>query len=541
MQKKATLKTLFLSSIIILLALTFLSYFQIKSFSESASWENHSKTVEITLEKIYSNILALESNLRGFVLSKNETFLISLNNRNAELNINLDLVQNLIKDDPTRMKKLSEIRNLVTSNRIFFRELTTKSQNDKVPIEAWFERKKMLDEMKNKIFELKLEEYKLAQKSGTIFTKSNSLLPFFTFFLTIVSILSLLFAYNKIRRDLNAYKKLKIRLELKTRDIAASKEQLTLQNIEIKKRAIEISDANIELAFQNTEKEKRAEELKIANTELAFQNNEKEKRTDELTIANKKLALQNEEKERQAKELKAANKELDAFVYVSSHDLQEPLRKIQMFCGRLLEKEAATLSETGKDYFKRMLDAASRMQTLIKDLLAFSRLNTEERNFEETNMSQIIEEVRTELWEMIEEKEAKIEIEGNCTLKIIPFQFRQLITNLVSNSLKFSKTDLAPFIKIKFKGGENLPSLEKNKRQKNKFFHLHFSDNGIGFEPEYQDKIFEIFQRLHGKEVYIGTGIGLAIVKKVVENHHGFIFAKGVLGEGSQFDIYLPE
>ncbi|MCP9768116.1 two-component sensor histidine kinase [Lacihabitans sp. LS3-19] len=427
-----------------------------------------------------------------------------------------------------------------------------------------------------------LEEDKLGDKRISIFVQASFLTPFFTFILVIVSISSLIVAYVKIISDLKASEKLKIRLENKSNDIAVSSEKLALQNIEIKrraadfllanselafqndekeqraaelrlantelafqnaekeKRAAELSAANIELAFQNEEKEKRAEELRIANTELAFQNEEKEKRAEELTLANKELAFQNEEKENQAIELKAANKELDAFVYVSSHDLQEPLRKIQIFGGRILEKEAEVLSETGKDYFNRMLDAANRMQTLIEDLLAFSRLNTEERIFEETNVNQIIEEVRTELWETIEEKQAQIEVEGFCTLKIIPFQFRQLVANLMTNSLKFSKPKIAPIIKIKFEDGENLPIVERNKMQKKKFCHISFSDNGIGFEPEYKDKIFEVFQRLHGKEVYSGTGIGLAIVKKIVENHKGFIFAKGVLGEGSQFDIYLP-
>ncbi|WP_255067959.1 ATP-binding protein [Lacihabitans sp. LS3-19] len=582
MIKKPTIKTIFVSAIIILLALTFLSYFRIKNLSESASWVNHTKNVEITLEKIYINILELESSHKGYILSKDSVYLNSLEIRNAELDINLDLLQNLIKDNRGQVKRLSEIRNLIAKNRTFFRGLTKKSQSSDISPLVWIEGKKILDVLKNRILEMTLEEDKLGDKRISIFVQASFLTPFFTFILVIVSISSLIVAYVKIISDLKASEKLKIRLENKSNDIAVSSEKLALQNIEIKrraadfllanselafqndekeqraaelrlantelafqnaekeKRAAELSAANIELAFQNEEKEKRAEELRIANTELAFQNEEKEKRAEELTLANKELAFQNEEKENQAIELKAANKELDAFVYVSSHDLQEPLRKIQIFGGRILEKEAEVLSETGKDYFNRMLDAANRMQTLIEDLLAFSRLNTEERIFEETNVNQIIEEVRTELWETIEEKQAQIEVEGFCTLKIIPFQFRQLVANLMTNSLKFSKPKIAPIIKIKFEDGENLPIVERNKMQKKKFCHISFSDNGIGFEPEYKDKIFEVFQRLHGKEVYSGTGIGLAIVKKIVENHKGFIFAKGVLGEGSQFDIYLP-
>src|SRR5450432_1144564 len=206
-------------------------------------------------------------------------------------------------------------------------------------------------------------------------------------------------------------------------ELVIANKELIFQNEEKGKRAAELIIANKELAFQNEEKEKRAAELIIANKELAFQNEEKEKRAAELIIANKELAFQNEEKEKRAAELIIANKELLAFTYVSSHDLQEPLRKIQTFVTVILEQEDKNLSDKGKYNFSRIQLAAGRMQQLIEDLLAFSRISTTEHKFESTDLSIIIEEVKTELKDTIQEKHALIEVGEICHANTIYFQF----------------------------------------------------------------------------------------------------------------------
>ncbi|WP_232726923.1 ATP-binding protein [Flavobacterium sp. 1] len=273
------------------------------------------------------------------------------------------------------------------------------------------------------------------------------------------------------------------------------------------------------MAFQNNEKEKRAAELSIANIELAFQNNEKEKRAAELVIA---------------------NKELLAFTYVSSHDLQEPLRKIQTFVTIIQEEESRNLSEKGKYNFQRMQLTAGRMQQLIDDLLAFSRISTTELKFEKTELNIIIENVKIELKDTIQEKRATIEATELCPTNIIPFQFRQLMYNLISNALKFSNPKIPSRIIIKSKivKGSELNN-EKLSRIKN-YCHITIKDNGIGFEPHFSERIFGVFQKLHAKDMYAGTGIGLAIVKKIVENHNGIITAKSELNKGATFDIYIP-
>ncbi|MET7029940.1 PAS domain-containing sensor histidine kinase [Sediminicola luteus] len=239
-------------------------------------------------------------------------------------------------------------------------------------------------------------------------------------------------------------------------------------------------------------------------------------------------------------DLEKMNKELQAFAYISSHDLQEPLRKIQTFASQIIEKEYLNLTESGKDKFQRMQKAANRMQHLIQDLLAYSRTSTEERNFEDAHLNNIVELVKEDLKEELLQKNGTVETGEMCEIKVIPFQFRQLIYNLVSNSIKFTKGDDAPHIKITSeiaKGKKfNIEKLSKNME----YCHINISDNGIGFDQEYSEKIFDVFSRLHGKEKFQGTGIGLAIVKKIVENHNGFIFAKGELNKGATFDIYIP-
>ncbi len=321
-------------------------------------------------------------------------------------------------------------------------------------------------------------------------------------------------------------------------ELSIANKELIFQNIEKEKRAAELSIANKELVFQNKEKENRAVELVIANKELAFQNEEKEKRAAELIIANKELAFQNEEKGKRAAELIIANKELLAFTYISSHDLQEPLRKIQTFATILLANE--TLSENGKYNFQRMQAAAGRMQQLIDDLLAFSRIATTELKFEKTDLKMIIEEVKAELKDTIQEKQAIIEASELGTANIIAFQFRQLMYNLISNALKFSNVNIPSRIIIKSSIVLGDKSISEKLSPKKNYCLITVKDNGIGFESHFSERIFEVFQKLHGKEVYGGTGIGLAIVKKIVENHNGIIIATSELNKGATFDVYFP-
>lgn len=254
----------------------------------------------------------------------------------------------------------------------------------------------------------------------------------------------------------------------------------------------------------------------------------------------KNCFFKNEEKEKRADELRIANKELMAFNYISSHDLQEPLRKIQMFTTVITETEGQNLSEKGRHYLERIQFSAARMQQLIEDLLAFSRISTTDHKFVTLDLNDVVAEVIDELKEVILQKKAIIEIPELCNAEIIAFQFRQIMCNLVSNALKFAQPGIPPHIVISSRivKGSNLNN-EKLSPEKN-YCHITVQDYGIGFEPHFNERVFELFQRPHTNELYKGTGIGLAIVKKIVDNHKGLITASGELNKGARFDIYLP-
>lgn len=284
---------------------------------------------------------------------------------------------------------------------------------------------------------------------------------------------------------------------------------------------------------------KEAEEL-IQKEELV----EKLKiQTAALLKANKELELQNAEKEKRAVELLNVNKELLAFNFISSHDLQEPLRKIQTFISIIMEKEMETMTEAGKNNLKRIHVSATRMRQLIEDLLNFSRVSIVEHPYEMSDLSTIIEDVKSELSDTLYQKNAVFNVKQLIPVCIRPFQFRQLLFNLISNSLKFAipNSELHIIIEstiLKYKEFSllNLP----NSPQICDYWNFTFKDNGIGFEPQYNQIVFIIFQRLHHIEEYSGTGIGLAIVKKIVDNHNGIITADGNLNEGVTFNIYIP-
>ncbi len=256
-------------------------------------------------------------------------------------------------------------------------------------------------------------------------------------------------------------------------------------------------------------------------------------RTLELREANKILAEKNIA-------LKHVNTELESFTYVSSHDLQEPLRKIQTLASRILEQESGMLTDNGKDYFARMQAAAERMQQLIQDLLAFSRVSTSERVVETANLNTIVAEALTDLDEVIQEKNASIDVADLGSANVIVFQFRQVIYNLISNALKFSDPSVPPHIQIKSNvvRGSELPNNQLLPDET--YCHITISDNGIGFDSQYSKRIFGVFQRLHNRKNYKGTGIGLAIVQKIIENHGGIITATSEAGKGATFDMYIP-
>ncbi|HMQ52800.1 MAG TPA: ATP-binding protein [Anaerolineae bacterium] len=232
-----------------------------------------------------------------------------------------------------------------------------------------------------------------------------------------------------------------------------------------------------------------------------------------------------------AAKLERSNDELQNFANVASHDMQEPLRKIQTFGDRLQHKYAATLDAQGHDYLSRMQSAANRMQILIQDLLTLSRITTKARPFEPVDLAEIVRQVLVDLEVRLEQVKGHVDVGQLPILQADPVQMRQLFQNLISNALKFHRRDVPPCVSISWTNELN---------HTDGLGHIIVRDNGIGFDEKYSDRIFQAFQRLHGQSEYEGTGIGLATCRKIVERHGGQISVTSQPGHGSTFKVALP-
>src|SRR5690606_32854908 len=239
-------------------------------------------------------------------------------------------------------------------------------------------------------------------------------------------------------------------------------------------------------------------------------------------------------------QLESTNKELDRFAYMASHDLQEPLRKIRIFSERIAETYAGVIGEEGQLFIEKMQSACIRMQNLIDDILAFSKISVEKESLTTVNLNAAIDEVCADMEQKIKEKNAIIEVAKLPDLTANQELIKSLFQNLISNALKYSRKDVPPHVQITAKIDEPLTSNENGTPGARRYWRIFVRDNGIGFEQQYAEQIFTMFKRLHAGPEYKGTGIGLAICKKIVEEHNGHISAKSVVNEGTTFTISLP-
>jgi signal transduction histidine kinase len=272
--------------------------------------------------------------------------------------------------------------------------------------------------------------------------------------------------------------------------------------------------------------------LKTVNTNLENEIKERllsEKRVNEL---NRQL-IEN------INSLESANKELDRFAFMASHDLQEPLRKIRTFCDLLVTRCLEQIDDEGKLYIGRIENSAARMQRLIKDILTFSKVSEDTDEFAETDLNKVIQEILTEYKPEIEDKKALIDVKKIPSLLTKQGLMYPLFSNLISNALKYSKHQEPVQINI---WSEICVTDKKNETPdlNNKYCRISIQDNGIGFEQKYAEQVFEMFKRLHAKKEYDGSGIGLTLCKKIVEQHNGFIAVRSEVGNGSTFMVTLP-
>ncbi len=251
------------------------------------------------------------------------------------------------------------------------------------------------------------------------------------------------------------------------------------------------------------------------------------------------LRAYEEELQAHIRQLTTSNEELERFAFIASHDLQEPLRKIQSFAGLISEKNKFAFDGESSQFMTKIVKSADRMSRMIKDLLDFSRVSSQDHEFKRVKLNEIINRVLDDMELRVKGLNAEVKVERLPALPVIPSQMEQVFANLISNALKYQKPGERPLIRITAEPTDSVefPDLMPQKA----YFKISVSDNGIGFDEKYTEQIFQLFQRLHGKNAYDGTGIGLAVCKRIVVAHQGFITAHSIPGEGATFVVVLPE
>ncbi|WP_445454732.1 sensor histidine kinase [Flavobacterium sp. 25HG05S-40] len=555
---------------------------------DSSKWVNHSYEVSLELERLNSYLKDSETGQRGYLITKDSTFLQPYLLAKPKIENSFSKVKKYTKNNPLQEQNLRKLEFFINKRQNYLSLTMHLAQgrplNDVYLKTKLFTGKQTMDSIRKQIDEMILTEKRLLQERELNYSDTVKVTPVFVYLTLLVTLLLIAISYLRISKDVEKLKLSNSRLALlnESNNLAENvgsfgSWELNLHTHEycmsdnvfrllgFKPQGFYASQENflkyVHPEDQSVYKEAVAKMINNANLPpFTYRIIRKDKkiryfRTTGRIVTNKlsdKIligtygdvtdeVLASLSLEQQNIELEASNKELIAFNYAASHDLQEPLRKIQTFVSRLSEKESANLSDTGKEFMVRINSSVERMRILIEDLLQYSRTTKTEKVFEEIDLNDLLENAKVEMAQFIEDKKAKIQSQDLPQLKVIPFQIQQLFINLINNSLKYSKSDTTPDIKISCKRVTASEEEKIPKSTKDKFYKITFKDNGIGFEQEYAEKIFVLFNRLHNKNEYEGTGIGLAICKKIVENHKGFIFATAKPNIGATFTIYLPE
>ncbi|WP_178987695.1 CHASE3 domain-containing protein [Winogradskyella schleiferi] len=581
------LKIVFGVGLFVILCIGGFTYKHIKSLSETSEIVNDTFTLRIELEQIISNLKDAEIGHRGFLLTHDSLFLEPYQKSLQKINANLTKLDTLIIRNKVQRENLEKLE-IDISKRFAIFNKSLNIADDKAILSQELllllhEGKIRMDRIREDISVMLDFENKLLIDNQKKNEKAIGITPLLLYGILIITLVILLIAYAKINKDLAHFKRtnedLKIFKKLTEQAEIVSKSGTWIWYVD--KNKYHFSDnlyrlfgtepqsfeANLENFFGVVHEDDREGLGQVINNMIKHEDlpfTTYRVVQPDGTIRHLKAYAKLIEKgfrykkllgvtmdvtdefenfkliEERNLELERNNKELSDFNYVASHDLQEPLRKIQTFISRLEIQDNNKLSEKGQFYIEKIKSSSARMRMLIEDLLQYSRTSNVESDFKITNMNMLLEHSKNELSDSIKNRKAKIINDDLPTMEVISFQMEQLFINLISNSLKYSKEGIAPTIEIRYQEVES-KTIAVLKNSLFKYHHkISFRDNGIGFEPNYSESIFELFNRLHGKTEYSGTGIGLAICKKIVENHKGIILAEGSLNIGATFTIYLP-
>lgn len=564
-----------------------ITFKHIDQLSKSYNLVTNTYKVNLELEQIISHLKDAETGNRGYTITKDSVYLIPFIQAREKVNNSFIILQKLTKGNEVQQSNLKQLYLHINKRFVNFSEtqlLVEKGQSrSKEFFESFMEGKLCMDQIRSQVNKMMAIENEMLSKRENINSDYIRNTPNFIYLLMLFTLGLIVLAYFKVNTDFKRIKyknsQLSVFQELSNQAEIVSKSGSWFWDVQNQKyyysdnlyrlfgeipQSFEPTSDNFftfvhpeDVEYVSTKINKMIETNTLEDLQCRIitktgevkyirnfgkimvdsSGNEKLIGTiSDITAEQESFRILEEKNH----ELEQNNKELSAFNYVASHDLQEPLRKIQTFISRLEEKELEHFSDIGKQYFERIKNAASRMRLLIDDLLQFSRTNKDEKVFEFSDLNELLENAKQDVAEIINEKKAEITNDKLPVLNVISFQIQQLFLNLISNSLKYSKENVAPIITIEYKKIKASDEKILHNSSKDQFHKITFTDNGIGFEQEYAERIFVLFSRLHEKDEYSGTGIGLSICKKIIENHKGYIFAFGTPGEGSVFTIYLP-
>jgi signal transduction histidine kinase/CHASE3 domain sensor protein len=581
------LKIIFTVSLLLIIIISVLSYNQINSLSQSAQLVIHTHKVQIELEQLMSNLKDAETGQRGFIITKDSVFLQPFTDARTKVNESFHTLKKLTAYSPGQQTNLDSLYVMIDERfKMLNNNLQLGTQNNtpkKQLNQALVMGKDIMDKIRFHMVKMNNLEKEYLSRHEKKYEYENFLTPVYALLVSLFAVLIFILSYLKINKDLTALKKANEKLNIAAE---ASKHAEDIGNFSswqwnLENNKLIYSDNQYLLlgcvpqTFEPTidkylefvhpddkhiiieggkevldERGHPAAFFRIIRKDgvLRYIHSVSRLFTDEngrrvLVGVNRDITeqhLSNIQLNEINRQLKESNDELSSFNHVAGHDLQEPLRKIETFISRIKEDEMQNMSEAGKGYFAKIEIAANRMRQLINDLLLFSHANKAEKIFEETDLNAVLKNVTLEMAQSIEEKKAIIQSAELPMLPAIPFQINQLFNNLISNSLKYCKQDVAPIISVEC----SLTTTEENKFIKQgdtkKYYKISFTDNCLGFDQQYAENIFLPFKRLHDASAYPGTGIGLSICKKIIENHNGFIYAEGKPGIGATFTFLLP-
>jgi len=563
-----------------------LSFRRINAMISASEWVSKSDLIKLKLEQTLSFVKDAETGQRGFVLTSDSSFLDVYYGAFPKVNRLMEELDSMTKDNASERTKLAELKVLIQLKNIHVKRLIENSNAPNVSKDLFVKGKFLMSEIRNRTLEIMLEEDKILKQRVLVRDEYRAITPSFSLSLIIITLLIIIISLIRIKND---------KLKVKKQNDELLRVQTYLQSIlDSSSDAIITVDENLNYTSLNRAAEKmlrkKREELigknpfelfphaagterhkmmlkalggetqqmdgvgSILNPDIKIQtlfvpliiegrikgvlNIAKD--ITSLVRANETILATNSLLERKNDELEDANKELLSFNYVASHDLKEPLRKIQTFGKLITEQEDQNLSVNAKNYFARMIAASARMQTMIEALLDFSKVQVNDVVYSASNLHTLVEEIVEERKEDIAERNGKIFFSDLPVINAIPALMYQLLSNLIGNSIKYAKKDVALAINIRVGLAEDI--VVNARSQKGLFWKITVSDNGIGFDPQFATKVFDLFQRLHGNSnVYEGTGIGLTICKKIVQNHKGHILADSQQNEGATFTVFIPQ